>query len=262
MIIIADNIHIMNPMVHNAVKDLEPKPIMDIAKRSEHAGAHILDINPGPLLKEPEKKMRFLVESVQGTTDIQLSLDTNNPIALEAGLLLCQKKPIINGVSIEPGKLSEILPLAKKYETDIIGFLLTDKGQVPRDSEERLDIALRLIDEVQNAGIGIDNLIIDPIAVPMMWEDGSVQAKEVLLTIKHLDDLVGKPIRKIIGLSNLTSGSTSKDKSMLLEQVYLTMLAQSGLDMVLMNVDHETTLRVVRIYDLIDKKKILSWGEI
>lgn len=65
MIIIADNIRITNPVVEKAVTQMDPKPIQEMAKKCEAAGAEAIDINSGPLNRDPEKKMAFLVEAVQ-----------------------------------------------------------------------------------------------------------------------------------------------------------------------------------------------------
>jgi len=262
MVIVADNIHIMNPMVAKAIRDLDPEPIKDIARRCEDAGAKIIDINPGPLPKNGEKSMAFLVKAVQEVTNLRLSLDTGNPENLEAGLRACQRKPIINGFSLEPRKLKEILPLAVEFQTDIVGFLLSPDGQVPSNSEERLDIALRLVEEAKRAGVSSERLIIDPIVVPIIWEDGCRQAKEVLSTLKLLPELLGFAVRTIVGLSNLTSGSPCRKKRLLLEEVYLSMLAESGLNMALLNVFHKRTVKVAGICDSIIGSRIFSWAEI
>ncbi|HYW79814.1 MAG TPA: hypothetical protein VE890_09575, partial [Thermoguttaceae bacterium] len=67
----------------------DPGPIQELVRRCVAAGANSLDINPGPLLRDPQKDMTFLVETVQDVCDLPLVLDTTNPKALEAGLLAC-----------------------------------------------------------------------------------------------------------------------------------------------------------------------------
>ena len=259
MIIVADNIHIVNPLVEKAIKEMDPSPIQDLARRCEDAGANIIDINPGPLSRDGDKKMVFLVEAVQEVTNLRLCLDTNNPKALEAGLKACRIKPIINGFSLELKKLDQILPLAVDFQTDIVGFLLFSNGQVPPDSAGRLDVALKLMEKTKKGGLSLEKLIIDPVLVPIIWKDGTYQAKEVLSTLKLLPELLGFPVRTIVGLSNLTSGSSCREKSLLLEEVYLSMLAESGLDMVLLNVFHKRTLDAINICDCITNSRIFSW---
>jgi len=259
MIVAADNIHVVNPLVEKAIKEMDPSPIQDLARRCEKAGANIIDINPGPLPQDGGKKMSFLVEAVQEVTNLRLCLDTNNPKALETGLKACRIKPIINGFSLEPGKLDQILPLSVDFQTDIVGFLLFPNGQVPPDSGGRLEVALKLMEKAKKAGLSLEKLIIDPVLVPIAWENGTRQAKEVLATLKLLPELLGFPARTIVGLSNLTSGSSCGEKKLLLEEVYLSMLAGSGLDMALLNMFHKRTLDAVNICDCITNSGIFSW---
>lgn len=84
------------------------------------------------------KEMEFMVETVQEVSDLPILIDIANPKALEAGLRVSRNKAIINGFSLEPAKLEPILPLTKKFETDIIGYLLYPNGHVPPYGAERL----------------------------------------------------------------------------------------------------------------------------
>ena len=260
MVIVADNIQIINLMVAKAIRDLNPEPIKNIARSCEDAGANVIDINPGFFSRDQDKKMVFLVEAVQQVTNLRLCLDTNNPKALEAGIRICQRRPIINGFSLEPEKLDQILPLAVDFQTDIVGFLLLPNGQVPPDFGGRLDVALKLMEEAKKAGLSLEKLIIDPVLVPITWENGTYQAKEVLTTLKLLPELINFPVRTIVGLSNLTSGSPGREKKLLLEEVYLAMLAESGLHMALLNVFHKRTIDVISICDCIINSRVFSWA--
>jgi len=262
MQIIADNIQITNPLIAEALDEMDPLPVQELAKKCEAAGAGIIDINPGPLTRDGEKKMSFLVEAVQEACNLSLSLDTSNPSAMAAGLEACRKKPVINGFSLEPAKLENILPLATKFDCDIIGFLLYPNGMVPGSAEERLNLAVQLFEAFNERNIEPQRLVIDPVLVPLMWEDGSRQAMEILTVIRMLTDLIGFPVRTIVGLSNLTSGKGPKEKKLFLEAVYLSMLASVGLDMVLMNIFNQNTVSVVRACDSITRQGTFSWEEV
>ncbi|HHC24325.1 MAG TPA: dihydropteroate synthase, partial [Desulfobacterales bacterium] len=72
MIVVADNMQITNRIIGKAVNEMNPGPIQEMAKKCEAAGAEMLDINSGPLSRDPEKKMAFLVESVQDVSDLPL----------------------------------------------------------------------------------------------------------------------------------------------------------------------------------------------
>ena len=262
MILIADNIRITNRSIEQALNELDPQPIQEMTKKCEAAGAEAIDINSGPLNRDPEKKMEFLVKAVQDVSDLPILIDTANPKALEAGLRISRNKAIINGFSLEPAKLESILPLAKKFEADIIGYLLYPNGHVPPDGAERLSVAVDLFAEYKRAGLDNDLLIIDPIVVPLIWQNGNFQNMEILSVIRTLPELLGFDVRTVAGLSNLTSGKGGKEKKLLLERTYLPVLLESGLSMTLMDVFHEETIRTFRASRALMSPKIFSWEDL
>ncbi|QTA83593.1 Pterin-binding domain-containing protein [Desulfonema limicola] len=262
MLLVADNLQITNLVIEKAVKDLNPVPIQEMVKKCQAAGADAIDINSGPLSRDPEKKMAFMVESVQEVTNLPLLLDTTNPKALEAGLKMSKNKTIINGFSLEPAKLEFILPLAKKYNTRIIGYLLYPNSHVPNDESQRLNIAVELYEEFQKSGMDNEQLIIDPVIAPVMWENGNIQDMEILSVIRNLPDLLGFPVKTIAGISNLTTGAGPKDKKLLLERAYVPMLAAAGLDMALMNIFHSDTIKTAKACNALYSKHIFTWAEI
>ncbi len=262
MIIVADNLRITNRGIEQAMKDTDPKPVRQLAERCALAGAEAIDINTGPLNKAPEKKMEFMVGAVQEVLDLPILIDTANPRAIEAGLRVSRRKAIINGFSLEPEKLKSILPLANKYEADIIGYLLYPDGNVPPNGAERLNVAVDLFAECRGAGVDEAHLIIDPIIVPLMWQNGNIQDMEILSVIRTLPDLLGYNVRTIAGLSNLTAGRKNKDEKALLERAYLPMLLEAGLSMALIDVFHEETIRIARACRTLISPRVFSFEEI
>ena len=259
MILIADNLQITQPVIEGAIAALDPKPIQELVLACLKAGAQMIDINTGPLPREGDKKMAFLVNSVQEVCSLPVVLDTVNPLAIEAGLQAARNKVIINGFSLEPHKLEHILPLAKKYEADIIGYLLTPKGHVLPNAAERLQVAVELLAEFEKAGLEKDRLVIDPLIVPVIWQDGHLQAGQVLRTIQSLPEVLGFEVRTVAGLSNLTAGARGHLRRFLLERVYLNMLAAVGLDMVLLNVLHPETVAAAKAGDALLGGKPFAW---
>ncbi|GBC64033.1 dihydropteroate synthase [Desulfonema ishimotonii] len=262
MILVSDNLQITNSTIEQAVNRMNPEPVQEMVKKCVKAGAEAIDINSGPLSRDPEKKMAFLVEAVQAVTNLPLLLDTTNPKALEAGLAVSRNTTIINGFSLEPVKLAHILPLAKKYDTDIIGYLLYPNSHVPPDEAERLGVAVELFSAFQKTGLENERLIIDPIIAPVMWDNGTLQDMEILSVLRNLPDLLGFPVRTIAGISNLTTGQGPTKKKRLLEQSYLPMLAAAGLSMALLNVFHTETVLTARACRALTDTKIFTWENV
>jgi len=262
MRIVADNLHVINPAIAGALASFAPEPIQDLVRRCEQAGAQVIDINSGPLKREPRKQFVFLVEAVQAVTALPLMLDTTNPEALEAGLRVCRQKAIINGFSLEPAKLEHILPLAKQYDAEIIGYLLGPQSQVPIEEEEMMALAVALFEAYTKAGLDPDRLIIDPVVAPLAWDSGRRHNQSVLSLVQNLSDLLGAPVRTIAGLSNLATGAMPLNRKVAIEQAYLPMLAAAGLDMVLLNVFHGPTVQTARTCATLLGDKIFTWAEL
>ena len=262
MILIADNLQIMQPAMERAITNLDPKPIQELVMACHNAGAHMIDINAGPLPRDADKKMTFLVNTVQEVCDLPIVLDTANHHAIEAGLQAARNPVIINGFSLESHKLEHILPLAKKYQADIIGYLLTPEGHVLCNADDRLQTAVELLAEFEKIGLDQQQLIIDPLVVPIIWQDGHLQAEQVLQTIRNLPDVFGFEIRTVVGLSNLTAGAKGHPKRLLIEQVYVSMLAAAGLDMVLLNIFHPETVAAAKAADTLTSEKPFAWDEL
>jgi 5-methyltetrahydrofolate corrinoid/iron sulfur protein methyltransferase len=257
--IVADNLTITNAVIADALTRRDPNPIGKLVRNCEAAGAVMIDINSGPLTRHPQESMVFLVDSVRAATDLPLLLDTSNPAALEAGLQACGGRAIINGFSLEPDKLSLILPLARRFDTRIIGYLLYPDSNVPADGAERLTVALELFSRFSEAGLAPEQLIIDPVVPPLIWQNGHIQAMEVLNVIRTLPDLLGFKVDTIAGLSNLTSGPGHREQKPIFEQSYTAMLASAGLTMALVNVFHSGTMAAIRVCNTLTGTKVFSW---
>jgi 5-methyltetrahydrofolate corrinoid/iron sulfur protein methyltransferase len=152
-----------------------------------------------------------------------------------------------------------MLPLARQYDADIVGYLLHPDGQVPPDADGRMTAAVRLLEEIERHGILAERLIIDPIVAPLAWQDGNRQNMAVLEVIRTLPDLLGCPVRTIAALSNLTTGAPDADTRRRYQETFLPMLAAAGLDMILMNALDPALVQVARCCRNITQAAIFSW---
>ncbi len=259
MIVVADNLRITLPAVSRAVDQLDPGPIRQLAAACRDAGARAIDINSGPLSRRPEERMTFLVNTVQQAVDLPIVLDTANPRAMAAGLAVCRRPVTINGISLEPWKLEQILPLARQHDGDVIAYLLGPDGHVPVDAAGRMENAVALFNQLQTAGISPERIIIDPVVAPLVWQDGNRQNMAVLEVIRTLPDLLGAPVRTIAGLSNLTTGAPNPEARCRYQKVFLPMLAAAGLDIILMNVLDPAVIHVATACRNITGEQIFTW---
>ena len=265
MILIGENINIMSKNIGLALKGRDPGPIQELAKAEVESGVDYLDLNIGPARKAGDELMEWVVNTVQEVTDKTLSLDTTNPVAMEAGLRTCKDKALIN--SIAPARVDEELPLVKKYNASMIGLLWGLDG-MPRDANERALIAVDLIYEANEAGIPNEDIWIDPIVSPVSVEINQVKA---CLEFMGMLGEIAPGCKSTVGLSNISNG-TPVDLRPYLNQTYLIMLMRYGLYSAIVDAFDSELVKIARgempqIVDLVhrvmdgDKPDLTSLGE-
>ena len=208
LIIAADNLNILNPLVAKALDALDPCPLQELARRLEQAGANLVDINPGFLPPRRHDRMAFMVEAVQQVTNLPLILDSPDARVLARGLAVANKPPIFNACTLEPDKIREILPLAATHKLDLVLLLLDAHSRPGASLEVKITLALELREPARAAGLTDAQLIFDPVLPNLTWPDAWSQTGEVVKTVRLLSggELWGEPARTIAGLSNLRSG--------------------------------------------------------
>ena len=234
MILIGENLNIMSQIIGPALKERNPKPIQELAKAEAEAGVDYIDLNIGPARKAGNELMEWAVTAVQEVTDKPLSLDTTNPVAMEAGLKVHKGRALINSISL--ARMDEELPLAKKYNAEMIGLLWGREG-MPRDADERGIIAVELMYKANELGIPNEDVWFDPIATPVVNIESN-QSKPCLEFMSMLQD-IAPGCKSIVGLSNVSNGAPTHLRPYL-NRTYLMMLMKHGLYSAIVDAfDHE-----------------------
>lgn len=224
MILVGENIHIIAGPVSRAIRDRNTEVIQSLAREQTEAGANYIDLNLGPARRNPQETMQWLVNTVQEVTDLPLSLDTMNHIAMEAGLQVCRKRPLLNSASGRTDSKELMLPLAKKYPTDVVISVLTDRG-CPPDVESRSESIMNTVAYANEMGIPNESIWVDPIVLPVGADQKQVTASLEFMQI--LADLLPE-VKSTVGLSNISNGSPAELRP-ILNQTYMVMLARNGL---------------------------------
>jgi len=224
MILIGEHINIMSQTIGPALRERNPKPVQEMAKAEDEAGIDYLDLNIGPARKAGDELMEWVVKTVQEVTDKPLSLDTTNPVAMEAGLKVCKNKALINSISLQPDRLEQELPLVRKYDAYMIGLLWGVEG-MPRDAAERAVLVVDLMYQANQLGIPNEDIWIDPIASPV-----SVEINQVKACVEFMSMLeeIAPGCKSTVGLSNISNGTPTPLRPWL-NRVYLIMLMRYGL---------------------------------
>jgi 5-methyltetrahydrofolate corrinoid/iron sulfur protein methyltransferase len=222
MILIGENLNIMSQTLGPALRGRDPKPVQEMAKAE--TDIDYIDLNIGPARKAGDEMMEWVVKTVQAVTNKSLSLDTTNPVAMEAGLKVCKSKALINSISLQPGRLEQGLPLVKKYNASMVGLLWGAEG-MPRDSAERGVLVADLIYKAGEAGIPMEDIWVDPILTPVSVEINQVKACFEFMSM--LKD-IAPDCKSTIGLSNISNGTPTNLRPYL-NRTCLIMLMRYGL---------------------------------
>ena len=248
MLVVADNLNVVNPLVAAALQNLDAGPLQELARRGEQAGAKILDLNPGYLSARHEDRMVFMVEAVQQVSRLRLMLDSPNPKVLAQGLAACDRAPVLNALTLEEEKLRGMLPLAATRDADLVLLLLDERSFPPPSLEGKVTVAMPLRDAALNAGVKEDRLIFDPVLPNLSWPDAWAQVGAIVKLVRLLTDgaLFQTSHRTLAGLSNLRSGLRQTYPNTI-DVACLYLLAGAGLTYVLADVLQAEVMEAVRL---------------
>jgi 5-methyltetrahydrofolate corrinoid/iron sulfur protein methyltransferase len=224
MILIGENLNIMSQTLGPALKERKQGPIQEMAKAETAADVDYIDLNIGPARKAGDEMMAWVVETTQAVTNKPLSLDTTNPLAMEAGLKLAKNRALVNSISLQPDRLEKELPLVTKYNASMIGLLWGVEG-MPRDANERAMLAVDLVYKANEAGIASSDIWIDPILTPVSGEINQLKACfEFMAMLKE----IAPECKSTVGLSNVSNGTPTHLRPYL-NRTCMIMLARHGL---------------------------------
>jgi len=227
MIIIGENIHVIAKDVSVALRERNMQVIQALAREQTQAGANYIDLNVGPMKKDTEETMKWLVNCVQEATDLPLSIDTMNPVATEAGLKFCKKRALINSASGKTDSKAQMLPLAKKYNCDVVVSVMTDKG-MPPEIETKIESIMETVSHANELGIPNEDIWVDPIILPVSTAgEGQRIAVGNLEFIKIIQDVL-PGVKSTVGVSNVSNGIPAHLRP-ILNRTYLVMLGRNGL---------------------------------
>ncbi len=130
------------------------------------AGAQVIDVNCGVPGADEPAILKGAVEVLQATIDAPLSLDSSVAEALEAALPVYQGKALINSVTGDDRLLDRLLPVVKKYDARVIGITHDESG-ISNDPKVRVAVAQKIVRRAEEHGIPRENVIIDPICMPI-----------------------------------------------------------------------------------------------
>jgi 5-methyltetrahydrofolate--homocysteine methyltransferase len=221
---------------------------IDVAEQVD-GGADMLDVNVGDPLANEIELMRGAIPLVQGLTDLPLVIDSSVIEALEAGLEQYDGKALVNSVTGEDERLEAILPIVARHGAAVIG--LANAEDIPMEPERRVEVAKKIVRVAGDYGIPPEDVIIDPLAMPV-----GAEPRAVTLFIETLHLLRGElGVNTTCGASNTSFGLPGRHT---LGGAFLAVAQSHGLTSAIMDARRDETVEAVRATDFLLGRD--EWG--
>lgn len=223
MLIIAERINSSRKYIAQAISSRNKAFVESEAKAQAEAGADYIDVNAGTFVGEEAEHLKWVVEVVQGVTDLPLCIDSPDPEVIKAMLPLVHKTPMINSITLEPTRLEGILPLVAEHKAKVIG-LCQSEDTMAETAEEKVRLAHELVKQVTKAGIPLDDLYIDPLVYPV-----ATNPQSALATMEAIERIMKEfpGVHTTCGLTNVSYGVPNRK---LVNRTFLTAAISRGLD--------------------------------
>jgi 5-methyltetrahydrofolate--homocysteine methyltransferase len=206
-------------------------------------GCDMLDVNMGVPLTDEPALLAKAIKLVQSLTDLPICIDSSVIEALDAGLAVYEGKALVNSMTGEDERMDIILPLVKKYDAAILA-LPNDEIEIPMLAKDRMVIVEKIVRRVEKEGISLDNLLIDPLAMPVGADPEN--AKNTLETIYLIKEKYG--LNMSIGASNVSFGLPNRHA---LNAAFMPMAMSMGLTSAIMDGRTPEVVQAVRAADLL-----------
>jgi 5-methyltetrahydrofolate--homocysteine methyltransferase len=205
-------------------------------------GADVLDVNVGDPLADEIELMRSAIPLIQGLTDLPLVIDSSVIEALEAGLGAYEGKALVNSVTAEDDRLEAILPLVAKHGAAVIA--LPNDDEIPMEPQRRLALARKIVSVAGDHGIPPQDIVIDPLAMPVGAEPRAVTL--FIETVRLIRDDLG--VNMTCGASNTSFGLPGRH---VLGAGFLGIAASHGLTSAIMDARAPICVEAVRAADFL-----------
>ncbi|HHW44718.1 methyltetrahydrofolate cobalamin methyltransferase [Desulfofundulus thermobenzoicus] len=239
MLIIGERINSTRKSMDRAVRAKDVASIREEVLNQVNAGAHMLDVNCGTLdAREEPATMEWLVKTVQEIADVPLCIDSPNYKALAAGLSVHRGKAMINSISGETERYKKVLPLVKEYGASVVALCMDEKG-IPANKDRALEVGVKLVNDLLDAGIPVDDIYFDPLVRSV-----ATNPETVVETLRLMEEMSSRfrGLHFVSGLSNVSFGLPERRH---LNRAYVVLSMASGLDAVIADPLDSTLMALV-----------------
>ena len=244
MILIGENIHVISKRVREALLKHDEQFISELLKLQNNMD--YVDLNAGPARGEMSGILPWLAKLVAKYTNLNISFDTSNFDEMKRGLEVFEGKTFLNSTSLDESKLTDMIELALKYDSNLIALTLSKETGIPKSSDGRLEIAFNIYEKAVEKGFDSEKLFFDPLVLPVCVDQ--TQGIEAINTIKMIKESFDPPVKTVVGLSNISNGCP-KELRPLVNRVYACLAYGAGLDAAIIDAKDTELVRILRMLD-------------
>ena len=168
--------------------------------------------------------MAWLAATVQGLTDLPLSIDSSSVDVIRAGLEAispAKARPMLNSASLER---LDALDLAREHDCRVVVTAAGEKG-MPDGADERVANASRMVEAALGRCFAIGDLYIDPLVFPISVD--SRFGNHCFDAIRALRARFGDEVHITGGMSNVSFGLPARK---LLNDMFVLLAVEAGAD--------------------------------
>ena len=249
MIIIGEKINGAIPSVREAIARREEALIVERTLAQARSGADFLDCAPSTATELEYDAMVWLIDVMQGCTDVPLCIDSPNAALLarilEEGRL--KKCGMVNSVNEEGTKCETIFPLIAGTPWQVVG-LTCDREGIPADPGKKVDIAKRIIDKAVKYGVDLKQLHIDPCVMALATTPSAME--DFACCIRMIHEYA--PQVKVTGaISNISFEMPARK---FVNMNCLSMALSAGLDSAILDPCSETMMGTLYAWEALAMK--------
>jgi 5-methyltetrahydrofolate corrinoid/iron sulfur protein methyltransferase len=228
MIIVGELINASRKTIAEAIEKQDTAAVQKVAADQIQNGADFIDVNAGVFVDKEPEYLRWLVTTVQTTTDALCSIDSPDPKAIEAALAVHKGTAMINSISLEERRYQDLLPIVAGTDLKVVALCMSDAG-MPQTADDRMAIADKLVNGLVQHNVKIENIYVDPLVQPVATDTRF--GVEFLKAIEQIMTTF-KGIHTLCGLSNISFGLPERK---FINQTFMIMAIARGLDGAIVN---------------------------
>ncbi|WP_300462535.1 dihydropteroate synthase [Desulfobacula sp.] len=242
--VIGERINTTLEKVKEAVEKRDADYITNDVKKQTACGATYIDVNAGARIGCEADDMKWLLDVIQGATDLPLCLDSPDPKILEIAYGRIDQAPMINSISLETDRLNAMLPFLKGKDCKVIALCMDDSG-LPKHSDDIVNCAKTIVEKLEQIGMKREDIFVDPLIQPISVDaNNGAMAVEAVKTI--MQDLKG--VHTTGGLSNISYGLPQRK---IINRCFLLMMMAGGLDSAILDPMDNKIMAVLKTGELI-----------